>query len=211
MNSDHSPAGRHWESACWIFTEVWEAKLSPKNNPSIAPGTPVPGTGLLAYLAGDMSQRECVLRSAWIWARVKKGNECEMLPTLDVDELCSEDHHLMHGFSTASGRPLETPLIEAVLNQWGKMVEMLLDLGADIDKKGHSGMTAHEVAKAKGLESMVKLLEEHKWARGWIGRGLAVLWKSWTYFWPGEPTDAGGDAQIENIGEQPAESSVGSE
>jgi hypothetical protein len=67
-------------------------------------------------------------------------------------------------------RPIDTPLLEAVIAEFPEMVKLLLDNGACPNITGDSGMTAMGVALRTGKQEMVDLLK----ARG-VGGECGII------------------------------------
>ena len=113
-------------------------------------------TGLLSYLAGDRLRRDAV--HGYARALLKPAHDYSEMITYaraDPNELPTMADCLVHGSSSASRGPLETPLIEAVMNESEDMIDTLLDGGADRDMRGYGGMTAYGVAIAYRLGRIV--------------------------------------------------------
>ena len=107
----------------------------------------------------------------------------------DPNELPTKDDCLVHDSTGTYRGPLETPLIEAVMNEWEEMVFVLLNVDADPDVRGHSGMTAYGAAVAYRLGSMIEILRQNEcanegvrpaYANWWVEEDAAI---SWDDFW----------------------------
>ena len=144
--------------------------------------------GLVSYLAGDKQRRNFVLDLAQdLISSVRPiyWNFYRCFIQVEVDEMSSMADGLVYDSTSSSRGPLEIPLIEAVMNEWDSMVQVLIDHDAKLNLGGHCGMTAYGVAKAYRLSSMIKLLEEKgctdegsrpKFADWWKGEKAVLTW-----------------------------------
>lgn len=133
-------------------------------------GASIEGTCLLPNLAADQQRKEQTVS----FARM-------LIEEYDADVNERYDWNaLMHRRSRRER--ISTPLYEAVRNNFLRMVELLLEKGADATVKGHAGMTLVECAWNNKHGGMVQLLREKGVPEGpeTKGKDVSALYSSST-------------------------------
>lgn len=179
---DNSIGGKRFIDAQTILKLLAEAIASRIRSDGPGGGHSTQNETLLSYLAGDSARRQCVKDYAQKLATADKlnaGRSEGRDTSADASETPSLSINRLHDSSSEYRGPLESPLIEGVMIDWQDMVRMLLRIGVDGNRKGHSGMTALGVAKANGSDSMIALLQ----SKGLTDEGTRPQMFDW---WKGE-------------------------
>ncbi len=138
-------------------------------------GASIEGTCLLPNLAADQQRKEQTVSFARMLIEEYGANVNERY----------EWNALMHRRSRRER--ISTPLYEAVRNNFLRMVELLLEKGADTTVKGHAGMTLVECAWNNKHGSMVQLLRERGVPEGPETKGKDV-WSLYSSSTPARAT-----------------------
>ena len=109
-----------------ILNLLVKCKVDAANNPSFQYRRSLTrNTGLLSYLAADKQKRVAVFDYVCTLLRTDQEVPPAQIVTYaraDPNELPTKDDCLVHDSKGTYRGPLETPLIEAVMNEWEEMV-----------------------------------------------------------------------------------------